>query len=117
MKLHYPWGVPKPGIDAVWRCEAKQYSTIIDADLEQYGRTPPRLEMTWHHVERRTPKGAIVSGQFHLLSAKRAKFRNTPGEALESFKARRKRQIDILNAQLVRARSELALTNEVDLLT
>lgn len=108
-KLHYPFGKPPEGVDAVWRCEARQYSYIVDAEREEYGVTDPRLELCWYHVERRTPKGAWSCGGFHLLSAKRCQFRNTPEEAVTSFIKRRERQIAILKGQLQRAERELSL--------
>lgn len=111
MKVLYRFGKPPEGVDVVWRCEAKSYSYVIDADREEYGTTAPRLEMYWHRPERRTPKGAIIDGAFTLLSAKRSRWRNTPEEAFASFIARRKRQIEILEKQLSRARFELALTD------
>lgn len=112
MKIHRPFRDPSAGADVVWRVEAKSYSYVIDADREEYGSTAPRLELYWHQPERRTPKGAIIDGQFTLLSAKRSRWRNTPDEALASFIARRKSQIRILERQLQRAEFELALTDD-----
>jgi hypothetical protein len=110
MKLHYPFGHPPEGMDVLWRCEAKRYSVVIDADADRYGVTPPRLEMTWWQVNRRTDKGAWIGGKFVLLTAVKKWACNTQEDALESFKARKRKQIRLLTAQLTYARRQLALT-------
>lgn len=108
-KIHYPFGPAPEGVDVLWRCEAKRYSYTIDADADQYGVTAPRLEMCWWHVDRRTPKGAWTCGRFVLLTAIKKWACNTQEDALESFKARKKKQIRILSTQLARAQADLAL--------
>lgn len=117
MKLHYPWGQPPAGVDVLWRCEAKRYSYVIDADRDEYGITHPRLELVWLRVTKRTAKGAHVAcllnqngDTFVRLWANKAFARNTVDEAVKDFIARRKRQIRILEGQLNRAKVELALT-------
>lgn len=111
VKMHYPFGPAPEGVDVLWRCEAKRYSVVIDAEAEIYGTTDPRLEMTWWRVTKRTPKGArLVEGRFVLLTARKRWACNTRQEALESFVARKRRQIDILDDKLARARKELQLT-------
>ncbi|AEI71029.1 hypothetical protein [EBPR siphovirus 2] len=119
MKLHFPCGQPPEGQDVLWRCEAKRYSYVVDADREEYGVTDPRLELRWFRVAKRTPKGAHVAyatteagGTYVGLSRNKAFARNTIDEAVRDFKERRKRQIAILKGQLSRARYELALTEE-----
>ncbi|MHC2552431.1 hypothetical protein [Bradyrhizobium elkanii] len=117
MKLHYPFGPAPEGKDVLWRCEAKRYSVVIDPDADRYGVTPPRLEMTWWLVDHRTPKGAWVCGKFVLLTATKKWACETEEQALESFKARKRKQIGILTAQLAYAQRQLALTepNHVEL--
>jgi hypothetical protein len=110
MKLHYPFGQPPDGVDVLWRCEAKRYSYVIDADSDQYGVTSPRLEMSWWRVSRRTPKGAWTHGHFVLLTARKKWACQTQEDAIASFIARKNRQIAILTAQLRRATDELELT-------
>ncbi|BBB99702.1 hypothetical protein [Bradyrhizobium elkanii] len=110
MKLHHPHGPVPEGVDVLWRCEAKSYSYVIDADREEYGVTAPRLEMRWYHVDRRTPKGAYCCGEFVRLTAYKKRFAETEADALRDFKARKNKQIQILSRQLVRAERELALT-------
>ena len=111
MKLHYPFGPAPEGEDVLWRCEAKRYSVCVDPDRDEYSVTPPRLEMTWWRVDRRTPKGAWACGKFVLLTATKKWACETEEKALESFKARKRRQIAILQGNLQLAESELALTN------
>jgi hypothetical protein len=110
VRLHYPHGKPPEGRDALWRCTAQSYSYIIDADREQYGVTDPRLELRWYPVDRRTPKGAWVCGEFQLLTAFKKKFSETEEDAISDFKARKRKQIRIVTNQLRRAQIELSLT-------
>jgi hypothetical protein len=110
LRLNYPHGKPPEGVDALWRCEAQSYSYVIDADREEYGVTDPRLEMRWYPVDRRTPKGAWVCGEFQLLTAFKKKFSESEEGAIRDFKARKNKQIKILSRQLGRAEQELALT-------
>jgi hypothetical protein len=109
-KVHYPFGQPPEGMDVLWRCEAKRYSYVIDADREEYGVTNPQLELTWWSVSRRTPKGAWLHDKFIRLTAFKRWACNTPQEAVDCFIARKKRQIAILSNQLQRAEGDLALT-------
>ncbi len=119
MKLHFPWGQPPEGVDVLWRCEAKSYSYVVDAEREEYGVTDPRLELRWLIVLRRTARGAYIAPQDYTqpdtgvlvrLWASKAFARETVDEAVKDFAARRKRQVAILEGQLSRARHELALT-------
>lgn len=110
MKLHFPWGTADPEEDVLWRCEAKRYSYVIDADRDEYGVTDPRLELRWLRVYKRTPKGAWLADRLVILSHNKAYARNTVDEAVKDFIARRKRQIAILEGQLQRARRDLNLT-------
>ena len=110
--MQYPAGHPANDVDVLWRCEAKRYSYIIGAGTDRFGTTPPRLEMWWYNVSKRTLKGAWLGGRFVLLSAHKKWACNTEQEALESFIARKKRQIKILSAQLQQARDDLHLTEQ-----
>lgn len=109
-RLHHVYGKPPEGVDVLWRVEARSYSYVIDADREEYGTTAPRLELSWHRVQRRTPKGAWIYDKFVLLTAGKRWACNTIDEAVESFAARRRRQVKILEAKLKRAKFELELT-------
>jgi hypothetical protein len=110
MKIHYPFGQPPEGVDVLYRCEAKRYSVVIDADADLYGVSAPRLEVTWWQVEHRTPKGAWAAGRFVLLTAYKKWAAETEAEAIRDFVARKRKQIRILAAQLQSAERELALT-------
>jgi len=112
MKKHYPYGPAPKDVDVLWRCEAKRYSVVIDPDTDLYGVTDPRLEIRWHKVIRRTPKGAWLGDRFVLLTARKRWATNTEDEAIESFIARKHRQIEILKGKLKRAEADLALTKE-----
>lgn len=120
MKLHFPYGQPPAGVDVLWRCEAKRYSYVIDAEAEEYGISDPRLELRYHDVVKRTERGAYIRAQHYThpplllvrLWANKAFARNTVDEAVKDFIARRKRQIAILEGQLNRAKVELALTTD-----
>ena len=110
MKIHYPFGQPPEGVDVLYRCEAKRYSVVIDADADRYGVSAPRLEVTWWRVDHRTPKGAWVAGRFVLLTAFKKWAAETEAEAIRDFVARKRKQIRILATQLQRAERDLALT-------
>ena|ERR1700692_1678345 len=107
----YPFGPAPKGIDVLWRLESKRYSICLDPEVELYGTSSPRLEMQWWRVSKRTPKGAQLEiGKFVLLTALKKWACNTEDEAIESFKARKKKQIKILTAQLNAAKADLQLT-------
>lgn len=112
MKLRYPVGQPPIGLDVLWRCQAQRYSIVIDPDADIFGVSNPELQMWWYPVKRRTPKGAWISDRFIRLTAFKRYACNTETEAIESFIARKKRQIKILTAQLKNAEQDLALTKE-----
>lgn len=112
-RITYPFGQPPEGVDVLWRADAERYSYVVDAELELYGVTGPRLELTWWRVAKRTPCGArLDTGKFVYLDDRITRRRwasSSPEEAVASFVARRKRQIAILEGQLAYARRELAL--------
>lgn len=123
-KAHYPRGQPPEGVDVLWRCDARSYSYVIDADREEYGSTPPRIELEWAEIERRTPKGAYLKHEYRdgftwrryvPLFARNRRFASTPAEALADFIGRRKRQHYILNRQLRRCDYELELAQSIEL--
>lgn len=112
-RVTYPFGQPPEGADVLWRADAQRYSYVVDAELEIFGTTAPRLELTWWRVAKRTRCGArLDTGRFVYLddSITRRRWASpTPEEAIASFIARRKRQIMLLKGQLAYARQELAL--------
>jgi hypothetical protein len=115
--LHYPAGFPPGGQDVLWRCEAKRYSVVIDAEREIYGSSAPQLEMRWFPVVRRTPHGAWIDGngigelRFIKLTANKRFAVNTQKEAIESYKARKEVQKKILQGQLDSLEEELTLVD------
>jgi hypothetical protein len=83
---------------------------VIDSEREIYGVSDPVLEMCWWTVKRRTPCGArLVGGKFVNLNANKKWACNTQNEALESFIAKKARQIRILSNNLARAESDMAI--------
>lgn len=99
-ELHFPYGRPPEGLDVWWRVEARSYSIVIDAEREEYGSTRPRLEAQWFEVVKTTPKGVWIAGRFCLRDARKRFACPTLHEAIESFVARKDRQIRILSNQL-----------------
>jgi hypothetical protein len=101
--------------DVLYRFDAVSYSYCADPDLEEYRSTGPKLELTCYDVRRWTPTGAtlqVMSGAKHkhvnLMCAKRFACR-TPQEALESYRARKRKAVRIYDARAENARRELAL--------
>lgn len=116
---------PPPGMDVLWRATVIRYSVTIDAEREEYGTSDPYIRLDWIEVIRRTPKGAWIRSDdtmrfagptdkeapirdlsFVRLTANKAYARNTGEEALQDLIERRKRQIRILEGQLLRASDE-----------
>lgn len=115
-EVQFPW-MPPDGVDVLWRCEAKRYSYVIDADADLYGSTEPVLEMHWYVVKRWTKTGArLENGKQVFLDPKitnRQWASRTPAEALVAFVERRKRQVRILKRQLEYAQYELRIAEHV----
>lgn len=78
---------------------------MIDADREEYGSTLPRLEAMWLEVTKTTPKGVWLGDRFVLRDVRKRFACPTLHEALESFVARKDRQIRILSNQLSSAQA------------
>lgn len=115
--MKYPFGQPAAGMDVLWRCEAKRYSIVIDAEADYYGTSDPELEMQWWQVRHRTPNGArLMIDKFVLLTATKRWACNTEAEALVSFVARKNCQIAILTGHLRKAEADLALAGNARLL-
>lgn len=108
-KIVYPFRHPPLGEDVLWRCEGKRYSVVIDPERELYGSTPLRVEMTWYVVTKRTPKGAWLGSTFVRLDARKRFACETEKEAIESYIARKRRQVNILSSQLEEAERGLAI--------
>lgn len=116
-ELRFPYGRPPDGVTAWWRVEARSYSVVIDAERELYGSTGPLLEARWFEVIKTTPKGVWIAGRFCLRDARKRFACPTLHEAIESFVARKDRQIKILSNQLAsaqKARDEAATYFELE---
>lgn len=105
----------------LWRVEAVSYSTVIDAEREEYGSTAPRLELFLVSIKHWTPCGArLLSWRSYgpvwvdLRSGAKQWASRTPEEALRQFELRRRKQINILKRQLLRAERELVLALEAN---
>lgn len=108
--LHFTFGQPPADKEVYWRVEARRYSYVVDPEAEIYGVTRPRLEATWWSVQKHTPKGVRLNvGTLVLHNSVKKWACPTLGEAIQSFKARKNKQIAILTARLNAAKQELAL--------
>lgn len=95
--------------DTWFRYEEQTYSIVYDADRESYG-TRTELKCRQFEVVKVTAKGVWIrvgwiraTNRFVLLSARRRFAAPTQQLALESFLARKHRQIGILMRQINRA--------------
>lgn len=111
---------PAPAADVLWRAEADvddRYATFCSYTGEFDGfayRAVPIVTIRLYPVPvlRRTPKGAWVEDdmlreRFILLTANKRYACETQEEAIESLKARKRRQVKILTAQLRSAQAAL----------
>jgi len=102
--------------EKVWyRYEAQSYSSVDEFD--NVYTSSPQLRLDTFPVLSETPKGvwldiAGVTRRFVLMGARKRWACPTEPEARESFIARKQRQIRILEAQLDRARTSLALAGD-----
>lgn len=116
-EVQFPWSPPPDSVEVLWRCEARSYSYVIDADTDTYGSTAPVLEMHWHPVKRWTRTGArLENGKLVFLQkgvTNRQWASRTPAEALVSFTERRKRQVRILKRQLEYAQYQVQIAENV----
>lgn len=100
--------------DVLYRVdEREQTSWNMDGDLMSYqGLT---LTITAWPVLKRTPKGAWIDmwdkRKFICFNWNKQFACETPGRALQAYRARRRRQIGILEAQLRQARLGLMIAN------
>ena len=89
-------------VDIQWAPPVDEWDNII-------GVGKLTVELYRWHVEKHTPKGVrLEGGKFVLRDARKRWACPTIEEALESFKARKKRQIKIHQATVRRAEKALA---------
>lgn len=101
----------------LYRIDERQ-STMWDSDGDLVGYGELKLTITAFPVLRRTPKGAWIESwntqsgkQFICFEWNKQFACETPGRALEAYRARRRRQIGILEARLRVARLGLMIAN------
>jgi len=94
--------MPPDNIDVLWRWEADR----------EWSSDKLRLVLSWHPIKKRTRCGArLENGRFVNLQVNKKWACETPDEAFISFKARKRRQVGILAAQLEEARAALELAD------
>jgi len=111
------------GLGFAYRFEEVSYSTIIDAEAEIYG-SRLELELRAYFIQKKTPKGFWIEDE-RVLSfdgSQSLRFINndwnkrfacpTLEEAIESFKARKQRQIRIYEGKISVARVALKLLEQ-----
>lgn len=109
--------------EKIYRYDEIRCSLGVDQFDNPYPGYKLELFLSEYDVVKRTPKGVWIgteclSGQkprlekFILLTAYKKWGCLTKEEALESFKARKKKQIKMLNAQLAQAQKALQLAEE-----
>lgn len=96
----------------LYRVEDRSYSTIIDADREEYG-SATRIELIRYLVLKRTPQGWWVQeglgGKRYVKEGVRNGFaRPTVEDAVKDYQARKERQWSIHQARADRAKRLLA---------
>ena len=116
-----------------YRYEDVVYSLGVDEFDDPIPGGWVRVELREYRVLRRTPKGVriedwgiprvrrlsdgsekLVYGKFVLLDARKRFACPTKEEALDSFKARKKKQIRILKEQLKRAEDALSFADKIE---
>jgi hypothetical protein len=100
------------GIDVFYRCEEMLYAPSLDID-NLAGNVRVAVDLLEFPVMKKTLKGVWLdvcgSKKFVLLTARKRFACQTKEEAIESFIARKKRQILILKNQLRNAEAALDL--------
>lgn len=115
--LKFPFGKPSEDEDVLWRCKSQSYSVVIDSEREIYGSSDPHIELRWYQVLKRTPCGARIKRdeyyggptRFVNLKLRKQWACETVEEAVNMFRHRKLRQVEILSARLKSAESELEL--------
>lgn len=98
-----------------YRIEARSYSYVVDAEREEYGVTPPRLELDRFKVVKETPRGHWVRAYpfgpqtWVSKTATKRLCHPTLSEALEAYRQRKLAFLRHAQAKLRRAERELEL--------
>lgn len=89
------------------------YAPMADEFGERRGSGDLKVELREYPLVRRTPKGVWIDDYGHerfvLLSARRKFACETKEDAMESFIARKRRQLEIYNARAERAKRAIRI--------
>ena len=107
----------EPNTNYLYRYEDIKYSLGVDEYDEPIPGCTIRVNKHQYAITKRTPKGAWIKygfdKKFVLLTARKKYACLTSEEALESFKARKQRQIAILDNNIRNAKRALQLADSV----
>ena len=104
----------------LYRYQEQSYSNGVDQFDNPLPGYKLKIELHTYRIIRETPKGVWINDygkdRFVLLTAKKKFACRTKEEALESFIARKNRQIGILSAQLEKAKlaKRFAKNNQIE---
>ena len=103
----------------LWYRISDDVSGSFNEDGDLIGSFTPALRLDKYTVKRYTPKGVVLSvrgrDRFCLIKSNKRFACPTIEEAVESYKARKTKQIQILKSNLERAERYLSMINVVDL--
>ena len=95
---------PQPGDEIYYRYEDFRQAAPMDEYESPTGEGRPDIQLFIFKVLRHTPKGVVIDldgGDRFILSAARKRFAcPTKEEAMESFLARKNKQLEILRSQI-----------------
>lgn len=102
----------------LYRYEAQRYSVVIDAEMEIYGSTAPKLKLRKYPISHITPKGKWIGwngGKWRWVNdtSRKRYAHDTKEEALLAYKIRKTRYVKHCEARLRCAKEELELMNHV----
>ena len=98
----------------LYRYISQRYSYVIDAEMEMYGVTDPKLLLCEYKVQKTTPCGYWIywgqpRGKWVSATARKRFAHPTKAEALEAYGYRKKAYIRHCEARLSRAKQDFAL--------
>lgn len=105
--------------DKMYRYETRSYSIVIDADMDIYGSSGPKLILKEFFITAKTPKGCWIgyfkgSKDFWVSdTSRKRKAHRTKEEALAAYKIRKTAYVKHATARLARAKAELKLSEKV----
>jgi len=100
--MRFSYGHPVATVPVLWRVESRLYSTIVDAEREEFD-SRPEVEALWFVIVKETACGHWIDyygeQKFVLARARKCFARPSVKNALEDFIARKKRQRSIYLAR------------------